>query len=75
MSPCVAKATTALVDPVEIGVTRQDDTYKISADEKSYTKCFNNDKKTVKGIEECVKLDTLIQKEATKTRGSKKQLR
>ena len=58
--------------PVETGVTRQDDAYNISEDEKSYTKCFYNDKKPVKGIEECVKVDTLIQKEATKTSGSKK---
>ena len=58
--------------PVETGVTGQDDAYNISEDEKSYTKCFDNDKKLVKVIEECVKVETLIQKEATKTRGSKK---
>ena len=72
MSACVAEVATALVEPVVTGVTGQDDAYKISADEKSYTKCFNNDKKSVKPNEECVKVDTLIQKEATKTRGSKK---
>ena len=47
------------------GVTGQDDAYNISEDEKSYTKCFDNDKKLVKENEECVKVDTLIQKEAT----------
>ena len=67
MFACVAEAATALVELVATGVTRQDDAYKIFADEKSYTKCFGNDKKSVKGIEECVKVDTLIQKEATKT--------
>lgn len=72
MSACVAEAATALVEPVATGVTGQDDAYKISADEKSYTKCFDNDKKSVKGNEECVKVDTLIQKEATETGGSKK---
>ena len=54
------------------GVTGQDDAYKISANQKSYTKWFNNDKKSVKENEECVKVDTLIQKEATETGGSKK---
>ena len=44
------------------GVTGQDDAYKIPTNEKSYTKCFDNDKKSVKGNEECVKVDTLIQK-------------
>ena len=29
MSTCVVEAATALVDPVETGVTRQDDAYKI----------------------------------------------
>ena len=48
MSACVEVAT-ALVEPVETGVTRQNDAYKISADEKSYTKCFDNGKKSVKG--------------------------
>ena len=43
-------------------MTRHDDAYKISTDEKYYTKCFDNDKKSVKEIEECVKVDTLIQK-------------
>ena len=62
MSTCVAQAATALVETVATGVTRQDDAYNISADEKSYTKCFDNDKKSVKGNEECVKVDTLIQK-------------
>ena len=66
MSSCVAEATT--------GVTRQDDAYKISIVEKSYTKWFDNDEKSVKGIEECVKVDTLIQKEATKIGGSKKPM-
>ena len=51
MSTCVVEATTALVEPVETGVTRQDDAYTISVVEKSYTKCFDNDKKSVKGIE------------------------
>ena len=71
MSTCV-EATIALVEPVATGVTGQDDAYEIFADEKSYTKCFDNDKKSVKGIEERVKVDTLIQKEATKTGGNKK---
>ena len=31
MYACVAEATTALVELVETGVTRQDDAYKISA--------------------------------------------
>ena len=62
MSTCVEEAATTLVEPVPTGVTGQDDAYKISADEKSYTKCFDNDKKLVKGNEECVKVDTLIQK-------------
>ena len=74
MSTCVAEARTALEEPVATSVTGQDDAYKISADEKSYTKCFDNDKKSVKGIEECVKVDTLIQKEATKIGGSKKHV-
>ena len=67
MSACVAKAATALVEPVATGVTGQDDAYKISADEKPYTKCFDNDKNSAKGNEECVKIDTLIQNEATET--------
>ena len=33
MSACVAEAATALVDPVAIGVTGQDDAYKIFVDE------------------------------------------
>ena len=74
MSACVAKATTALVELVAAGVTGQDDAYNISTVEKYYTKCFDNDKKSVKGIEECVKVDTLIQKEATKIGGSKKPM-
>ena len=57
MSACVAEATTALVEPVAIGVTGQDDAYKIYAYEKYYTKWFDNDKKSVKGNEECVKVD------------------
>ena len=69
MSTCVAEATTTLVEPVPTSVTGQDGAYKISANEKSYTKCFDNDKKSVKGNEECVKVDTLIQKEATETCG------
>ena len=60
------------MEPVEIGVTGQDDAYKISADENFYTKCFDNDKNSVKGNEECVKVDMLIQKQATKTWGNKK---
>ena len=67
MSACVAEAATALVELEATSVTGQDDAYKISAYEKSYTKCFYNDKKSVKGNEECVKVDTLIQKEATET--------
>ena len=54
MHACVAEAATTLVEPVETGVTQQDDAYKISADEKSYTKFLDNDKKLVKGNEECV---------------------
>ena len=72
MSACVVEDATALVEPVATGVTRQDDAYTISAVEKYYTKCFDNDKKSIKGIEECVKVDTVIQKEAAKTGGSKK---
>ena len=72
MSACVAVAATALVEPVATSVTGQDDAYTIFAVEKYYTKCFYNDKKSIKGIEECVKVDTVIQKEATKIRGSKK---
>ena len=71
MSACV-EATTALVEPVATGVTGQNDAYKISADEKYYTKFLGNDKKSVKGNEDCVKIDTLIQKEPTETIGSKK---
>ena len=67
MYVCVAEDATTLVEPVTTGVTGQDHVYKIYANEKIYTKCFNNDKKSVKGIEECVKVDTLIQKEATQT--------
>ena len=48
MSACVAEATTALVEPMATGVTIHDDAYKIFADEKSYTKCFDNKKKSVK---------------------------
>ena len=70
MSACVVEAATVLVEPVAIDVTGQDDAYKISAYEKYYTKCFDNDKKSVKGNEECVKVDTLIQKETTETGGS-----
>ena len=50
------------------------DAYNIFADEKSYTKCFDNDKKSVKGNEECVKVDTLSQKKETETGGSKKPM-
>ena len=74
MSTCVAEAATALVEPAATGVTGQDDAYTIFAVEKYYTKCFDNDKKSVKGIEECVKVDKLIQKEATKIGGSKKPM-
>ena len=69
MSACVAQVANALLEPVATGVTGQNYAYKISADEKYYTKCFDNDKKSIKGNEECVKVDTLIQKEATETRG------
>ena len=55
MSTSVAEAVTALVEPVEIGVTGHDDAYNISADKKSYTKCFDNDKNSFRGNEECVK--------------------
>ena len=72
MSACVAEVATDLVERVAIGVTRQDDAYNISADENFYTKCFDNEKKSVKGNDECVKVDTLIQKQATETGGSKK---
>ena len=48
MFACVAEAVTALVEPVATGVTGQDDAYKISADERSYTKLFDNGKKSVK---------------------------
>ena len=65
MSACVVEAATTLVEPVATGVIGQDDAYKISIDEIFFTKCFHTDKKTVKGNEECVKVDTLIQKEAT----------
>ena len=65
MSTCVAKVATSLVEPVATGVTGHDDAYKISVDEISYTKWFYNDKELVKGNDECVKVDTLIQKEAT----------
>ena len=74
MSACVAEAATALVEPMATGVTGQDDAYTISAVEKSYTKCFDNDKKSVKGNEECIKVDTLIQKEGIETRVSKKHV-
>ena len=74
MFACVAEAATALVEPVETSVTGQDDAYKISVDENFYTKWFHTDKKSVKGNEECVKVDTLIQKEATKIGGSKKHV-
>ena len=70
MSTCVAEAATTLLEPVATSVTRQNDAYKISADENYYTKFFDNEKKSIKGNEECVKVDTLIQKEATETRGS-----
>ena len=45
MSPCVAEDATALVEPVENVVTRQEDAYKSSVDEKSYTTCSDNDNK------------------------------
>ena len=72
MPTCVVEVATALVELAATCVTGQDDAYKIYADEKSYTKWFDNENNSVKEIEECVKVDTLIQKEATKTRGSKK---
>ena len=72
MSTSVVEAATVLVEPIEIGVARQDDAYNSSADENFYTKCFDNEKKSVKGNDECVKVDTLIQKQATETGGSKK---
>ena len=51
MSACVAEAATALMEPVATGVTGHDDAYNIYVDEKYYTKYFDNDKKSVKGIE------------------------
>ena len=72
MSACVVEAATSLVDPVATGVTGQHDAYKICIDEKYYTKFFDNDKKSIKGNEKCVKEDTLIQKEATEIGGSNK---
>ena len=48
MSTCVVDVATALVDPVAIGVTGHDDAFKVSAYEKCYTKCFDNDKNLVK---------------------------
>ena len=45
MFVCVAEAAIALVEPVETGVTGQDDAYKIFADDIYYTKFFDNDKK------------------------------
>ena len=51
MSTCVVEAATALVEPVATGVTRQDDAYKISANEKYSTKFFGNDKKSFNGNE------------------------
>ena len=60
MSACVAEVATALVEPMETSMTRQYGAYKIFVDGNSYTKCFDNDKKSVKGNEECVKVDTLI---------------
>ena len=62
MPACVAEAATALVEPMATGVTGQDDAYKISIDEKYYTKCFDNDKNPIKGNEEFIEVDTLIQK-------------
>ena len=61
MFACV-EAATALVELVATSVIGQNDAYKISVDEKSYTKFLDNDKKAIKGNEECVKIDTLIQK-------------
>ena len=66
MYSCVVEAATALVEPVATGVTGQDDAYTIFAVEKYYTKCFDNDKKSVKGIEESVKVDIFIQKKQPK---------
>ena len=70
MSTSVVEAATALLEPMATAVTGQNDAYKISVDEKYYTKCFDKDKKSVKGNEECVKVDTMIQKEARETEGS-----
>ena len=74
MSACVAEVAIALVEPVATSMTRQNDAYNISADEKYYTKCIDNDKKSVKKNEECVKVETLIQKEASEIIGSKKHV-
>ena len=71
MSACV-EAATALVELVATGVTGKNNAYKIYVDEKYYTKFLDNYKKSVKGNEECVKIDTLIKKEPTETIGSKK---
>ena len=52
MPACVAEVATSLVEPMATGVTGHDDAYMIYVDEKSYTKCFDNDKKWVKENEE-----------------------
>ena len=62
MSTCVSEDATALVEPVATSVSGQDDAYKISADEKYFTKFFDNDRKSVKGNEEGFKVDTLMKK-------------
>lgn len=72
MSACVAEAATASVEPMTTVVAGQDDACGISADERPYTKCFENDKKAVKGNEECVKVDMLIPKSANEIGCSKK---
>lgn len=74
MSACVAEAATASVEPMTTGVAGQDGACWSSADERPYTKCFENDKKAVKGNEECVKVDMLIPKSANEIGCSKKPL-
>ena len=67
-STSATESGTALVELVEIGVTGQDDAYNICADEIFYTKCFDNEKKSFKGNDECVKVDTLIEKTSNRNR-------
>ena len=43
MSGFVAEVANDLLEPVATGVTGHNDAYKISVDERYYTKCFDND--------------------------------